>query len=155
MPTGRKSIIDHPEKINMKSSAITWVQWLLRILAAAIMLQTLYFKFTAAPESVYIFTQTGMEPWGRIGIGILELIASVLILYPRTTDLGALLAAGLMSGALYFHLTVLGFAVMDDGGQLFLYAVAVLLSALILLWINRDTVLKRVKFILAFGSAKR
>lgn len=92
------------------------IQWLLRLLAAVIMLQTLYFKFTAAEESVYIFTTLHMEPWGRIGIGVMELIASILILFPATTVYGALLGAGLMSGALFFHLTQLGLVVMDDGG---------------------------------------
>jgi uncharacterized membrane protein YphA (DoxX/SURF4 family) len=79
--------------------------WALRILAAVIMLQTLFFKFSGAEESIYIFSTLGMEPWGRIGTGTLELIASVLILFPKTTWIGALLAIGLMSGAIWFHLT--------------------------------------------------
>ena len=106
--------------------------WILRILAALIMLQTLYFKFTAAEESVYIFSRIGMEPWGRIGTGIFELIASILILYPKTTALGALLAIGLMGGAIFFHLTKLGIAVKGDGGQLFIYALLVFVSGAIL-----------------------
>src|SRR2546423_5232454 len=89
--------------------------WVLRLLAAVIMLQTLYFKFSGAEESIYIFSTLGIEPWGRIGIGILELIASVLILFPRTTGIGALLGIGLMSGAIFFHLTKLGLVVMNDG----------------------------------------
>src|SRR5712672_4020652 len=76
--------------------------WSLRLLAAVIMLQTLFFKFSGAEESVYIFSQLGIEPWGRIGTGIAELIASILILIPRTTPLGALLGLGIMSGALFF-----------------------------------------------------
>jgi len=119
--------------------------WLLRLIAAAIMLQTLYFKFTASPESVYIFTSIGMEPWGRIGIGMLELIASVLILYPRTTVLGALLAIGLMSGALYFHLSILGIVVMNDGGQLFVYAMVVLVASVWLVWIHRMQIYSMIK----------
>jgi uncharacterized membrane protein YphA (DoxX/SURF4 family) len=111
--------------------------WILKIVAALIMLQTLYFKFSGAEESVYIFSALGMEPWGRIGSGVLELIASILILYPRTTAIGALLGAGLMSGAVFFHLTKLGIAVRGDGGQLFIYAMLVLISCLILLLINR------------------
>ncbi len=86
-----------------------------KVLAAFIMLQTLYFKFSASPESVYIFTKIGLEPIGRIGTGIGEMIASILILIPRTTWLGALGAIGLMAGALFFHFTVLGIVVMDDG----------------------------------------
>ena len=111
--------------------------WALKIIAAVIMLQTLFFKFTAAEESVYIFSQLGMEPWGRIGTGILELMASVLILYPRTTPLGALLAAGLMSGAIWFHITKLGITVRNDGGQLFIYALLVLISSVTLMIIYR------------------
>ena len=111
--------------------------WALRIVAAVILLQTLFFKFTAAEESVYIFSQLGMEPWGRMGTGILELVASALILYPRTTPLGALLAAGLMSGAIWFHITKLGITVRNDGGQLFIYALLVLISSVTLMIIYR------------------
>lgn len=122
---------------------INWNQtgiWALRIVAALIMLQTLYFKFTGAEESVYIFSSLGMEPWGRIGTGVLELIASVLILYPRTTIFGAVLGAGLMSGAIFFHLTKLGIVIKNDGGQLFIYALIVLLSCLAILLIKRKEV---------------
>ena len=104
----------------MKTGVISWV---LRIIAAGIFLQTLFFKFTASDESVYIFSTLGMEPYGRIGSGILELIASVLILVPRTTIYGALLGAGMMAGAILSHVAVLGIAVKDDGGLLFGLAV--------------------------------
>lgn len=119
--------------------------WVLRILAALIMLQTLYFKFSGAEESIYIFSRLGMEPWGRIGTGVFELIASLLILMPKTTALGALLAAGLMSGAIFFHLTKLGISVKDDGGQLFIYALIVLVSSVILLFIYRQDILLYIK----------
>ncbi|GAA0537507.1 DoxX family protein [Chitinophaga japonensis] len=111
--------------------------WMLRLLAALIMLQTLFFKFTAAPESVYIFSSLGMEPWGRIGTGVLELAASLLLLIPRTTALGAVLGLGLMSGALFFHLTRLGIEVQQDGGLLFLYALLVWISCLVLALVYR------------------
>lgn len=114
--------------------------WSLRLLAALIMLQTLFFKFSGAEESVYIFSQLGIEPWGRIGTGIAELIASILILIPRTTPLGALLGLGIMSGALLFHLTKLGIVVRDDHGQLFIYAVLVFISCLILAWSFRKQI---------------
>ncbi|MEP7127378.1 MAG: DoxX family protein [Chitinophagales bacterium] len=113
------------------------VLWALKITAAVIMLQTLYFKFSAHPEAVYIFTQLGMEPWGRIGIGVMELIASLLILIPRTTWLGAMMGFGLMAGAIFFHLTKLGIVVYNDDGRLFTMAVAVFIISAILLWINR------------------
>jgi hypothetical protein len=97
------------------------IVWALRIIAALIMLQTLYFKFSAAPQSVHLFTILGMEPWGRIGIGVLELIASALILFPRTTFFGALLGMGLMAGAMFFHFTKLGIY-FDGDPWLFIYA---------------------------------
>ena len=112
--------------------------WTLRIIAALIMLQTLFFKFTAADESVYIFSKIGMEPWGRIGTGVLELIASILILYPKTTAFGALGAIGLMGGAIWFHLTKLGISVKNDGGQLFIYALTVFVTSIILVFAYRN-----------------
>ena len=103
---------------------------LLRLVAAGIMLQTLYFKFTAQPESIYIFSRLGIEPWGRIGSGITELIASVLLLWPSTIALGAVVGAGIMLGAIGAHATLLGIEVLDDGGQLFIYALIVLIACI-------------------------
>lgn len=117
------------------------VVWALRILAALIMLQTLYFKFSGAEQSVRLFTILGMEPWGRIGIGVLELIASILILYPRTTPYGALLGAGLMAGAIFFHLTKLGIY-FDGDPWLFIYALAAFICCAALVLINLGTLLK-------------
>jgi uncharacterized membrane protein YphA (DoxX/SURF4 family) len=119
--------------------------WILRILAAIILLQTLFFKFTAAPESVYIFSKLGMEPWGRIGIGVLELIASILILVPVTTLFGALLGIGLMAGAIFFHITKLGISVQNDGGQLFIYALIVLLSSIAIIIVRRNELNKLIQ----------
>jgi uncharacterized membrane protein YphA (DoxX/SURF4 family) len=110
---------------------------LLKVVVAIILLQTLYFKFTGAEESVYIFTKLGMEPAGRIGSGIVELIAAITIMIPSLTWLGALLALGTISGALFFHFTKLGIVVMDDGGTLFILACIVFVSSAILLWKNR------------------
>ncbi len=132
----------------MNSNFTRIITWVLRLLAAVILLQTLFFKFSASEESVYIFTTLDMEPWGRIGIGILELVASVLILYPRTTSLGALLGIGLMSGAIFFHLTKLGFEVRNDGGQLFVYALLVLFSCIALLIFHRRDLAELFKSIL-------
>ncbi len=119
--------------------------WIARLVAAIIMLQTLYFKFTGADESIYIFTQMGMEPWGRIGTGVAELLTSILILIPGTAWIGAVLALGLMLGAIGSHLFVLGIEVQQDGGQLFMYAVAVAVSSLYVLFWNRDKVKHLVK----------
>jgi uncharacterized membrane protein YphA (DoxX/SURF4 family) len=123
---------------------LTIFTWLLRLLAALIMLQTLYFKFTAQEESVKLFTILGMEPWGRIGIGVLELIASLLILIPRTTVYGAGLGLGLMAGAIFFHLTKLGIVFEGDAG-LFTYAVITFVCCALLLIIYRARLLQLLK----------
>lgn len=112
--------------------------WLLRIVAAVIMLQTLYFKFSGSEESVYIFTQMDIEPWGRYATGIAELIAALFILYKPTTSIGAILTTGIMSGAIFSHLFVLGIEVSNDHGLLFIYALTVWVAALLLLWLNRQ-----------------
>jgi putative oxidoreductase len=109
----------------------------LALIAAAIMLQTLYFKFTAHPDSVYIFTQLGMEPYGRIGIGVMELITSILLLIPRTRPYAAVLGVGIISGALFFHITKLGINVNNDGGKLFGLALATFICCALLIWVER------------------
>lgn len=113
------------------------VSWTCQITAAVILGQTLFFKFTGAPESRYIFTTLGIEPWGRIGTGVLELVAVGLLLYPRTPVLGAVLALGLMTGAIMGHLTRLGIEVQGDHGLLFKLAVTVLLAALVIVVLRR------------------
>ena len=104
----------------------------LRIIAAVILLQTLYFKFTGQPESVELFTKLGVEPWGRIGTGIIELITGILLLIPATVFVGAVLGIGLMAGAILSHLTVIGIVSQGDGGQLFMLAIVVLISCVAL-----------------------
>lgn len=113
------------------------ISWIAAVIAAIIMLQTLYFKFSAAPESVYIFSTLGIEPWGRIGSGIGELIASVLILIPSKRWLGALLGLGIISGAILAHLTKLGIEVMDDGGYLFILAIIVFIACGICFYLEK------------------
>lgn len=107
--------------------------WTLRIIASVILLQTLYFKFTAHPESVALFSKLHAEPWGRIGTGILELITGILLLMPSTTRFGAVLAFGLMGGAITSHVLVIGLESSGDGGKLFGLAIAVLICSIILL----------------------
>lgn len=111
--------------------------WVLRLVVAVILVQTLFFKFTAAKESVYIFTTLGQEPVGRIGSGVVELLASVLLFIPGLVPFGALLALGTMSGAVFFHLTKLGIVVQDDGGLLFALALVVWFSSAALAWLFR------------------
>ncbi|MBW8241295.1 DoxX family protein [Muricauda oceani] len=122
----------------MKTKSI--INGTLRIVPALILLQTLFFKFSAAPESVYIFEQLGLEPWGRIGLGIVELITAILILIPKTTWIGALLGIGIMLGALFSHFTRLGIVVQDDGGTLFILALVTFVFCLILVWQRRSNI---------------
>jgi uncharacterized membrane protein YphA (DoxX/SURF4 family) len=139
-------------KMETLSTPLLVVSWICRIAAAVILLQTLYFKFTGAEESVYIFTRVGLEPWGRYASGVAELFAAVLLLFPRTTWLGALIAAGVMVGAIVSHLTKLGSVVKDDGGLLFALAVTVFVASLVTLFIHR----RQIPFgnVLAPASAK-
>ncbi len=118
---------------NKKSKKI--VSWILRLLAALIMLQTLFFKFSGAEESIYIFKQVGMEPWGRYLTGFVELIAGVFLLTNRY-ELGALLGLGTISGAIFFHLTKLGVEAQGDGGYLFMLAIVVFVSCTAILLVN-------------------
>jgi hypothetical protein len=123
------------------------IYWAARIIAAVIMAQTLYFKFTGAEESKYIFSTVGMEPWGRIGVGAFELVASILLLINATAWIGAVIALGLMGGAIMMHLTILGVAVRGDHGQLFLYAVIVTICSLTVLLIDKEKVLTASRLI--------
>ncbi len=111
------------------------------IIAAIIMLQTLYFKFTAQPESVYIFSKLGIEPFGRIGSGVFELIASILILLPKTRIFGSILGLGIISGAILSHLFILGIEVQSDGGTLFMLALAVFVCCLYILIAEKEKVM--------------
>ena len=129
-----------PAQTAVAGAGLTVFSWILRLVAAGILLQTLFFKFSGAPESVYIFTRVGAEPWGRIGSGVVELIAAILILVPRTTWLGALIALGVMAGAILSHLTVLGIDVQGDHGLLFGLAITVAVCSASLLVIFRKMI---------------
>lgn len=118
-------------------SKLNILVWILRFIAAGILLQTLFFKFTGAPESIYIFETVGMEPFGRYASGIVELIAAILLLIPKFNWLGAMLSLGVMSGAILSHLTILGIEVKEDGGLLFILAIIVFISSSILLFKSR------------------
>jgi hypothetical protein len=102
----------------MKSvNAALVTSWVLQLVVAGILLQTLFFKFTGAAESVYIFTTIGAEPY--------------------TTTVGAVLAMGVMVGAIMSHLTILGIEVQGDGGLLFGLALTVFVGSGIVLLIRR------------------
>jgi len=120
----------------MKKSTL-YLSWALQILCAIILLQTLFFKFSGAAESVYIFDKVGLGAVGRIGTGVAEMITAILLLIPAFAWLGAVLGIGLMAGALMSHLTILGIEVQGDGGYLFALGLTVLTGCLIVLFIRR------------------
>src|ERR1043166_8948853 len=111
--------------------------WFCRTLAAVILLQTLFFKFTGAAESKFIFTRIGVEPWGRYGSGVVELIAAILLLTPHFAWAGALPTLAVITGAILSHLTILGIVVQDDGGLLFLLAITVFFCSALTAWLHR------------------
>ncbi|MBL9168688.1 MAG: DoxX family protein [Verrucomicrobiales bacterium] len=115
----------------------TIASWILQLIAAVILAQTLFFKFSGAEESKFIFTTLGVEPWGRIASAWIELLAVVLLLIPRTVATGALLALGVMTGAIGSHLTKLGIVVKDDGGLLFGLALTVFVCSAALVMMRR------------------
>jgi uncharacterized membrane protein YphA (DoxX/SURF4 family) len=124
-----------------RSTPLTVVLWLCQLVAAGVMLQTLFFKFRGAEESIYIFSKLGVEPWGRWMTGSFELIAVILLLIPKTAGLGALLGLGLMSGAILSHLGPLGINVKDDGGLLFGLACIVFVTSAAVAWVRRHEIL--------------
>jgi uncharacterized membrane protein YphA (DoxX/SURF4 family) len=127
----------------MKTTILTWS---LRLITASILLQTLFFKFTAAPESVYIFSTLGIEPFGRIGSGIAELIAAILLLTPRTIAIGATLSCGVMFGAILSHIFILGYEVQNDGGTLFILAIITFICSLALIFIYKNQIINLLKY---------
>lgn len=128
----------------------TAISWTLRIVAAVLLLQTLFFKFTGAEESIYIFSKLGVEPWGRILTGILELIAALLLLVPRTSAYGAMISTAIMTGAVLSHIFILGISVQNDKGLLFIYALIVLTCSVSLLLLNRQRFLAQFRSIFPF-----
>lgn len=124
------------------------VLWVIRIIVAAILVSVIWIKFQARPESIYVFTKIGLGPWGRMSSGVIELIAVLLLLIPRTTGWGALLLIFAMTSIIFFHLSSLGIEVMNDGGQLFYKAVVVWVGSAILFIIYRGQVLRIVNRVL-------
>ncbi|MFN8326607.1 MAG: DoxX family protein [Flavobacteriaceae bacterium] len=124
------------------------ISLILRLIVAIILLQTLYFKFTAHPDSVHIFSALGVEPWGRIGLGIVELITAILILIPKTKIIGMVTSLGIILGAVFSHILVLGINVSNDRGALFTLAIIVLLACTIFLIMHKNKLISLIqKFI--------
>lgn len=128
---------DVPEELSRRQLITSWV---CRFIAAGIMIETLFFKFTGAPESVYIFSKLGMEPWWRYGQGVWELIASILLLTPRYGWAGSLLTLGAIGAAIVSHITILGIKIQGDGGLLFAMALLVFASAFVVTFIHRHAI---------------
>lgn len=114
------------------------VAWIAQLGVAAILGQTLFFKFTYAPETQVIFGDRGGRPAATV-VGLLELVCVVLLLLPRTPALGAALSLFVIAGALFTHITSLGLVIVNpatgegDGGLLFGLAVAVAVGSLVVL----------------------
>ena len=119
----------------MKTTTI--ISWVLRLAIAIIFIQTLYFKFTAHPDSVYIFSELGVEPYGRVGLGIIELITAILLMVNSTKIIAIFLSIGIIIGAIGSHILVIGTSVQGDGGGLFALAWVVLLAGIVLLFIHK------------------
>ena len=120
------------------------ISWVLRLTVAIILIQTLYYKFTAHADSVHIFSELGVEPWGRIGLGIIELITAILVLIPNTKIIGMIISLGIIIGAISSHLLVLGINVSNDGGGLFTLAIIVLIASVTFLMMNKKDVLSLI-----------
>lgn len=121
------------------------LSWVLKLTVSIILLQTLFFKFTAHPDSVHIFSELGVEPWGRVGLGIIELITAVLILVPRTSIVGMVISLGIITGAIFSHLLVLGVNVSNDGGALFTLAGIVFVASAAFLIMHKSEALSILK----------
>ena len=115
---------------------------ILRIIAAGILLQTLFFKFSGAPESIYIFSQLGVEHWGRFFTAVIELVVSILLLIPATSAVGALMSLGVMGVAIMSYIFILRIQVQNDGGTLFFLAVTVFLCSLVIVYFNRSLLME-------------
>lgn len=111
---------------------------MLRVLPAVILLQTLRYKFLGDPLSIHIFSTLGVEPWGRYLSGVVELVAGILLIMPSRAVIGAILGAGVMSGAIVSHLFFLGIDVQGDGGALFRLAVIVFVCCLVIVFKEKD-----------------
>jgi uncharacterized membrane protein YphA (DoxX/SURF4 family) len=131
----------------MKNYKLEYISWTAQIIAAIILIQTLFFKFTAAPESVALFTKLDVEPYGRIGAGIMELITVILLLIPRKAWLGAIFGIMTMAGAIMAHLTVIGIESNGDGGYLFLLALITLTCCLTVAYIRKSDIFARFYFL--------
>jgi hypothetical protein len=142
------SVRDHSAPTPLSRPALIG-SWLAQLIVAGVLAQTLFFKFTAAPESVYIFEKLGAEPVGRIGSGVMELIAAVLLLIPRTAVVGAGLISGIILGAIGAHLGPLGIVVQNDGGLLFALALIVFFGSLTVLALRRRQAFALVRGALA------
>lgn len=127
----------------MKTTTI--ISWVLRIAISIIYLQTLYFKFTGHPDSVYIFSELGLEPYGRIGVGVIELIVSILLLINKTKLLSIIVSLGIITGAIASHLLVIGITIKEDHGGLFTLAIIIFTLNIVLIYLHKTDFSKILK----------
>ncbi len=122
-----------------------YIERISSLIAAILLLQTLFYKFSATSESVYIFSELGLEPYGRIGIGIAELITAILLIFRKTSFFGAVLGILIISGAIYSHIFFIGIEVLDDHGLLFILAVIVFVTCSIVLFLRKSQLFHLIK----------
>ena len=111
------------------------ISWILQLVVVVILGQTLFYKFTDAPETAELFAQLGMGAFGYKLIGLLELIACILLLIPASVATGALLGWGLMTGAIIAHVTEIGFE--GELGVLGAMAITAWLCCMVIMYLNR------------------
>ena len=137
--------------MHSSSKAPITISWILQVIVALILGQTLFFKFTGAPETVAMFEVLGAEPMGRYATAVMELVCAVLLLVPRTSVVGAIASVGVISGAIMAHLTKLGIDIdpvkLGDprleplaGPSLFAMAMIVFFGSLIIIAIRRTQI---------------
>ncbi|MBS4073093.1 MAG: DoxX family protein [Algoriphagus sp.] len=112
----------------LETPFLRYSSWILRITAAVILTQSLSYKFGAHPDSIELFSQLGVEPTGRIALGIIELLVSLLLIIPRTQVLGSIGGMGIMTGAIFIHIFIIGIVFREDGGGLFALALGCFLA---------------------------
>jgi uncharacterized membrane protein YphA (DoxX/SURF4 family) len=114
------------------------VPWAAQIVVAIILAQTLFFKFTYAPETQVIFGERGGRPVAT-AVGVVELVCVLLLLIPATASIGAALSFAVIGGAIFTHFTSLGIQIRDpatgetDGGLLFALALIVAAGSIVVL----------------------
>lgn len=131
-----------------RERVLYWLTWPAALWIAYIFLWYEQYKLTGHPGSVWLFQTLadwlfigGYEKPFRLSVAIAEIVASVLVVIPRTRIWGAALSFGIISGAIFFHVfSPVGIDPFDDGAQLFKEAVAVWFASAFILVVMRNEV---------------